>query len=301
MNAKQFKYVLTLADQGSFSKAAEILDISQPSLSQYVKKIEHQIGLPLFDRTNGAVRLTDAGRLYINTGRKVLDLERQLDEQLNDLKTYKQGSILIGTAPYRAAVMMPVISAEFQKKYPGMYLTIREGTTAELIEGMEHGEYDLCLTLLPSDRTGFVYEKVMEEELVLAVPANAASMDTVILKNRKYPAIDAKQINYQALIQLTDKQYMQKQLDALILAYQLNIKTAAVVKSLEAQIEMVKAGIGMALMPSGIKRFCLHQEVIFYSFIQELPKRDVVILWKKDKKLSKIAEELKNIIVDIEW
>ena len=251
MNAKQFKYVLTLADQGSFSKAAEILDISQPSLSQYVKKIEHQIGLPLFDRTNGAVRLTDAGRLYINTGRKVLDLERQLDEQLNDLKTYKQGSILIGTAPYRAAVMMPVISAEFQKKYPGMYLTIREGTTAELIEGMEHGEYDLCLTLLPSDRTGFVYEKVMEEELVLAVPANAASMDTVILKNRKYPAIDAKQINYQALI--------------------------------------------------GIKRFCLHQEVIFYSFIQELPKRDVVILWKKDKKLSKIAEELKNIIVDIEW
>lgn len=76
MNAKQFKYVLTLANQGSFSKAAEVLEISQPSLSQYVKKIEQQIGLPLFDRINGVVRLTDAGRLYINTGRKVLEKVR---------------------------------------------------------------------------------------------------------------------------------------------------------------------------------------------------------------------------------
>lgn len=63
MNHKQFNYVLTLAKEGSFSKAADVLNISQPSLSQYIKKIEQQIGLELFDRANGEIRLTDAGRV----------------------------------------------------------------------------------------------------------------------------------------------------------------------------------------------------------------------------------------------
>ena len=62
MNTKQLKYVLVLAREGTFSRAAEALEISQPSLSQYIKKIESQLGMQLFDRTNGDVRLTDAGR-----------------------------------------------------------------------------------------------------------------------------------------------------------------------------------------------------------------------------------------------
>ena len=73
MNTKQLKYVIVLAREGSFSKAAESLGITQPSLSQYVKKIEKEIGLELFDRTGGNLRLTDAGRVYIDAGQKILE------------------------------------------------------------------------------------------------------------------------------------------------------------------------------------------------------------------------------------
>ena len=69
MNTKQLQYVLTLAHEGSFSKAATALNITQPSLSQYIKKIEKEVGLELFDRTNGDVQITDAGRVYLNAGR----------------------------------------------------------------------------------------------------------------------------------------------------------------------------------------------------------------------------------------
>ena len=293
---KQLRYAVVLAQKGSFSSAAEALAISQPSLSQYIKKIENEIGLELFDRTNGDVRLTDAGRVYIEAGRKILDLEHQMEVSFSDLAAHKTGSLIVGTAPYRAAGMMPEIASAFKKIHPGMHLVIREGTTAELAEGMEHGEYDLCLTLLPLDGRIFEWEKVAEEELVLSVPASMPVFQTVDIPDRKYPAVSVKALNRQELVMLTDTQYIQKQLLSLAMDCQLELRTAAVVKSLEAQIAMVRAGVGMALLPSGIERFCNPGEVTFYSFIQPVPKRELVVMWRRDRQLSQVACELKDII-----
>lgn len=301
MNAKQYRYVLTLYQEGSFSKAADVLNITQPSLSQYIKKIERQVGIPLFDRSNNDLRLTDAGRVYIETGRKVLDLEHQMEGKIADLRSYKIGSLIIGAAPYRAASMLPVIASKFQDVHPGMHLIVREGTTAELAEGMEHGEYDLALTLLPLDEHLFTFEKVVEEELILAVPGTYPQFSTIDLVDRKHPAVDAGVLKDQKLVMLTEGQFMQKQLQSLLLETKIKVHEAAVVKSLEAQIEFVKAGVGMALMPSGIERFCTDQSVAFYSFTNPLPKREVVVMWRKDMKLSKTAEELKNVIHSIAW
>ena len=75
MNERQFRYVVALAEKGSFSRAAEVLNVSQPSLSQYIKRIENEVGICLFERTGGNVRLTDAGSLYVETGRKILDVD----------------------------------------------------------------------------------------------------------------------------------------------------------------------------------------------------------------------------------
>lgn len=301
MNTKQLLYVLTLSHEGSFSKAADALNITQPSLSQYIKKIEKEVGQELFDRTNGDVRITDAGRVYIEAGRKILDIEHQMENAFTDLAAYKTGSLVVGAAPYRAAGMMPVVAAEFRKAYPGMHLVVREGTTAELADGMEHGEFDLALTLLPVDVRIFQWEKVMEEELVLAVPAGWDIFPAVPVADRKYPVADAFVLNGKALVMLTEAQYMQKQLQEVMEKYHLQVNTAGVVKSLRAQIEMVKAGVGMALVPSGIERFCRKDEVRFYSFKQKLPKREVVLMWRKDRELSKTAKILKNIILGIDW
>ena len=301
MNTKQLEYVLAVFREGSFSKAAETLNITQPSLSQYIKKIEKEIGLELFDRTNGEVRLTDAGHVYIEAGRRILDLEHQMENAFTDLASHKTGTLIIGAAPYRAASMMPVIVSAFQAVRPGMHLVIREGTTAELAEGMEHGEYDMALTLLPVDTRLFSYEKVVEEELVLAVPSGQPLLPAVSVPDRKYPAIDPALLDGQRMVMLTDAQYMQKQLNDLIADYKIKTGAAVIVKSLQAQIEMIKAGVGIGLVPSGIERFCKPGEAVFYSFIPELPRREVVLMWRKDRKLSQTAGELKSVILSIDW
>lgn len=301
MNTKQLEYVLTLSREGSFSKAADVLNISQPSLSQYIKKIESEIGLPLFVRTNGEVQLTDAGQIYLESGKRILDIEHQMAAKIQDVSNHASGTLRIGTSPFRSASMMPTIAKHFQSLYPGMHLIIEEMETQDLIDGCEHGDFDFCLTMLPVDERIFLYDSIMEEELILAVPSSTAPLSTVSLSNRKYPAIDAKQLTGLPFIMITETQVMQKALNNLCADYNLQINTAAIVKSLEAQIAMVRAGVGVALVPTGIERFCSDREVRFYSFVQQLPKREVVAIWQKDRYLSQPAKDLIAKIKEIDW
>ena len=97
MNLKPFQYALVLAQAGSFSKAAEELGISQPSLSQYIKKAEQQAGVVLFDRTNNNVRPTDAGLVYLEIGRKALTLAHEMETRFSDIAAGKSGTVIVGT------------------------------------------------------------------------------------------------------------------------------------------------------------------------------------------------------------
>ena len=135
----------------------------------------------------------------------------------------------------------------------------------------------------------------------LTTRENCSPIPATHLPDRKFPAIKIEELNKKPLVMLTETQYMQKQLYNLVIDYKIKPITAATVKSLEAQIEFVKAGVGMALVPSGIERFCKPEEVTFYSFIPTLPKREVVVMWRKDRKLSKVAEEFVSVIHSIEW
>lgn len=296
MNLKQFKYVLVLSQEGTFSGAAEALNISQPSLSQYVKKIENEIGMPLFDRTGGYVRLTDAGRAYIEAGRKILDAEHRMQAKFNDIRENKSGTLTVGTSPLRSVSTMPRVAKTFKQKYPGVCLVVKEDDTASLMEALEHGECDLCLTMLPVDEQSFTYEKLYDEEIVLAVPASYPELEAEESVGRSYPAIDIKKIDGQSFVFITETQYMQRILDGLCKKYGISLHTSVSVKSLEAQIEMVKAGLGMALVSSGMRGFCREDEVRFYSFKQKLPKREVVAVWRSDSQPTQLERELVDVI-----
>lgn len=302
MNMKQFRYVLVLADEGSFSKAADTLNISQPSLSQYVKKIETQLGVELFDRANGNVRLTDAGRIYIDAGKKILDLEHQMQTKFSDIAEYKTGSLIIGTTPFRSVTMMPAVLAEFKKIYPGIHVVIDERNTQELNEAIEKGEFDFCILTLPIDERKFCYELIMEEELVIAVPQNSALSQKLCANSeqaeeRRYPVIDVSLLNHEEFVMITEAQVMQKHLNNLCLEHGLELKKAAVVKSLEAQIAMVRRGIGAALVPTGILEVGeIDEKVNYFSLKQELPFRQVVVIYRKEQYLSKVQREFIDIM-----
>ena len=103
------------------------------------------------------------------------------------------------------------------------------------------------------------------------------------------------------LVMLTETQYMQKQLDDLLYDGENGAVPAVVVKSLEAQIEMVRSGVGMAVVPSGVRRFCGDGSVCFYSFSDQRVKREPAVIWRKGVRLSETAKELIEIIKNTAW
>ena len=298
MNLKQLRYVIVLANAGSFSKAASILNISQPSLSQYVKKIEQQLGVELFERSNGSVRITEAGRVYIDVGRKILDLEHSMQNRFLDISENKSGTIIVGTSPFRSASFMPEVAADFRQRYPGIHLSISEMETHDLFESAEHGEFDMCITNLPVDDRMFDYKIITEEEIVLAVKKDS-ELD-LKLRNVVKDKIDISSLDNENFVMLTENQLMQKTLDNICTDYNLNLKTAVVVKSIQAQIEMVCSGMGAALVPEGIKKLCANR-VSYYSLSADIPKRKLAVIYKKDKHLSVPMLDLIEIIKSKKW
>ena len=298
MNMKQFRYVLVLSTEGSVSAAAAALGISQPSLSQYLKKIESEVNATLFDRSGSVLRLTDAGRVYIDAGKRILDIEHQMQGRIADINDYKSGTLTVGIAPYRAVYLMPRVVDRFRKKYPGIRVVVDERSGRELLEASERGEFDLCVTTAPANEKLYNVEKIMDEEVVLAVP-EGTRMQALDMKGRKYPAVDIHAIDGAQMITLSDTQIMQRTLNDICAGYDLRYHVTVDCRSIEAQLAMVRSGLGMALVPSGIDR-SNRQGVNYYSIVQPLPRRDIVVIYRKELYLTGFMRDMIDILKTIE-
>ena len=298
MNMKQFRYVLVLSTEGSVSAAAAALGISQPSLSQYLKKIESEVNATLFDRSGSVLRLTDAGRVYIDAGKRILDIEHQMEGRIADINDYKSGTLTVGIAPYRAVYLMPRVVDRFRKKYPGIRVVVDERSGRELLEASEHGEFDLCVTTAPANEKLYNVEMIMDEEVVLAVP-EGTRMQALDMKGRKYPAVDIHAIDGAQMITLSDTQIMQRTLNDICAGYDLRYHVTVDCRSIEAQLAMVRSGLGMALVPSGIDR-SNRQGVNYYSIVQPLPRRDIVVIYRKELYLTGFMRDMIDILKTIE-
>ena len=296
MNVKQLKYVFVLAEEGSFSRAADALGISQPSLSQYIKRVEKEVGMELFDRSGGEVRLTDAGRAYIEIGRKMQDLEHQLEEQMADLAAYRTGTLAVGISAHRAVALMPSVVKAFKVLYPGICLQIVERRRQDLLEAAEHGEFDLVITTLPVNETLFSAETVFVEENVVAVP-EYVQLPAAAVTGRKFPVISVAVLNGLSFAMLNEDHLMQRELDALVQNHDLHLEKTVECTSIEALVEMVREGIGAGFIPA-----CLAKPgrgMNFYSIQEAVPRREIVVMCRKEQYLSKAALDLKQLIHDV--
>ena len=305
MNMKQLRYVLVLAHEGSFSRAAESLGITQPSLSQYIKKIEKEQGVELFDRTGGNVRVTDAGYVYIEAGRKILDLEKQMERRLEDLSAFRSGSIVVGVSPYRCIHLMPEIVRRFHKLYPGIRLVLEERAGASLLDDAEHGLFDLCIANLPVDERLFRYQLIMKEELLLAVNVQTElfqklEREAVRTEEKQYPAINFRALAGESFVTLSEQQPTQRNLNKICAEAGFSMENAVECRTIETQFAMVRAGIGAALVPSGLSQFSNAGEVAYYSFLQSIPYRDMAVIYRKEQYLSKAVQDLIRIMVSLE-
>ena len=149
MEFHQLRYVCAIADTGNFSRAAERCNISQPSLSQQVLKLEEELGTKLFDRLGRSIRLTEAGRAFIPRARTILEQMEAARSSATDQSTDLRGSVAVGVIPTVAPYLIPSYAARFAKRYPDAKLRIVEETTSVLVEGLRDLSIDVAILALP--------------------------------------------------------------------------------------------------------------------------------------------------------
>ncbi|MCH4190691.1 MAG: LysR family transcriptional regulator [Butyrivibrio sp.] len=170
---KEMEYVYAIYQSGSFSKAAEALYISQPALSATVKRLEHELGTTLFDRSCSPIQLTQAGKFYIQSAEEILSVKKNMTTYFNNLRSLDTGSLNIGTSTFYCCYSLPLHIRPFSELHPGIRISLMESASnAELSQSLKSGKLDLVLT---SNSLGFEeYQQqfFQHEHLILAVPAH---------------------------------------------------------------------------------------------------------------------------------
>lgn len=167
---QELKYVYQVYLDGSISRAAEHLYITQPALSLSIQKIEHTLGMPLFDRSTRPLTLTQAGRAYVETARQALFLEQELNQQIEDIRTLNSGSLCVGGSHYLNAYILPDVLAGFTRKYPGIRVELVEASSAQLSQMLSDRELDLTFNCDPQFLQNFERHQAFWDHILLAVP-----------------------------------------------------------------------------------------------------------------------------------
>lgn len=289
---KSFGYVRAIFETGNISEAAESLGIAQPALSRYILKLEKTLGVELFDRSTLPIVLTEAGTYYVEAGRKILDINRQLEKQLEGIKLNRNREVRVGMGPSRASVFMPLILSIFSRLYPDVKVLTAECCTAELAEKLVNGKLDLIITFLDHNTEAFGMDDLFEEKVSLAVPKKYREAIERIVENG---AVDIKKVTA-PFVSLHEGQQLRNALD--ILTHN-RIKSLYNSDYLETAMALVNNGFGVTLAPSYWKLVDSWHDITYYPIaiptnlspneknrLMSIINRRVGIFYRKEQFLS---------------
>lgn len=205
MNIKSIVYISAIVRCGTISKAAEELYISQPALSQYVKKLEEALGAQLFRRESNTLKLTRAGEVFVHEGSNIQQLYSQMCRHISDIVSDGDETVHIGISQFYSKYFLPQVIPGFINEHPNIRLQITEELSSTLESLVVKGELDFCAVPMNTANENLEYEVIHMEEIYLAVPKSYAVnalaryeegvpyMDLALLKDEPFVVLQSVQ------------------------------------------------------------------------------------------------------------
>lgn len=170
MEFRHLRYLLTIAEEMSFTRAAVRLHIAQPALSVQIRQLEDELGVKLFDRSRRAIALTDAGAIMVSEASELLRAQERAIELVRRTGAGTIGKLTVGFVPSASNVTLPPLLRAFTTSHPDIALTLREMAPDQLVSGLHAGRLDVCFLYLPFDDPSLDRQVVSREDFVLALP-----------------------------------------------------------------------------------------------------------------------------------
>jgi len=169
MQFQQLQYFVAVAETRHFTRAADLVHVAQPSLSQQIKALERELGADLFLRARGNITLTDAGEALLPLARRILADADTARHEVLELVQLRSGRVRLGATPSLCTGLLPDVLRAFHDRYPGIRLLIEEGGSHDLVRELARGALDLALVVLPlpTPSPALTTVELLREDLVI--------------------------------------------------------------------------------------------------------------------------------------
>ncbi|MBA2677196.1 MAG: LysR family transcriptional regulator [Ktedonobacteraceae bacterium] len=287
MDLLQLRYFQVVARVEHVTKAAEELSIAQPSLSKTIRRLEKEIGAPLFERQGRAIRLNQFGRAFL---RHVEALFYELEEgqrQVRDMAGLEHGEISLVAASLH---WLPELLHSFQLLHPSVHFHLSQRLPAEMPQQLETGACDFCFLSTPLIKSGFKWKTLLNEEILLVVPVDhrLAGQKSIPLREIADEPVVIEKVGGD-LRGLLDAFYQQADLSPCI-AYETNEPTVL--------IEFVKAHLGVTFSPAFGKKRIEEQGLCSLRITNPTCQRTFGMAWHQEHYLSQAAHTFRQFIVE---
>lgn len=293
MNIRDLEYLIALADFKHFRKAADACNVSQPTLSGQIRKLEDELGTILLERTSRKVLFTQAGLTLVEQAKVVLREVKVLKEMASNQGKEMSGPILIGVIPTLGPYISPIILPKLKKLFPELDIYIYELQTATLIEQLESGQIDCGIVAFTQASDPFIQVPIFNEKMCLAVPNshpwanNAEKLDLAMLRDKELLMLDSGHC-----LRTHSMEYCTS------IGAKENPRFKA--SSLETLRNMVAAEVGIALIPELATRMYQSAELTYRTFNDPEPFRAIGLIYRPGSPLrqryERLAKEIKAIM-----
>jgi len=297
MTLTELKYVVAVARERHFGRAAEACFVSQPTLSVAIKKLEDELGVPIFERRSNEVTLTPAGERIVAQAQRVLDEAALIKELAKVGKDPLVGPLRVGIIYTIGPYLLPSLIRQLLRDAPRMPLLLNENFTIKLLELLKNGEIDVAILALPLPESGVLIQPVYDEPFVVAVP-------------RQHPwasrkAIAADELKKETMLLLgTGHCFRDQVLEVCPELSRFSTGAEGIQKtfegsSLETIRHMVASGLGITVLPTtSVPEKPPRDSLIEYvPFKPPVPERRVVLAWRKSFTRPAAVEALRRAIL----
>lgn len=289
MTLNEFRYVVAVAQERNFRRAAERCFVSQPALSVAIQKLEEELGIQIFERSKTEITLTVVGNLIIEQAQRVLEEAAKVKLLAKEGNNPLIGPIKLGVIFTVGPYLLPRIIPILIKLAPGMPLDIEEGLTANIEQHLRNGNLDVAIMALPFDVPGIITEPLYDEVFKVVVPsvhpwARMKSLRSSMLAKEKVLLLDSGHCFSNQVTEFCPELSRHSQ-------------DTVQGNSLETIRNMVASGLGVTVMPAcATNPYPGNKLLHVVSFTSPEPSRRIAIVWRKSFSRQHAIDVIKKAI-----